>query len=105
MQLLFDQGINPFGGLLELLIQTERISGCGAGMYKVNEPYAVGQEIKFKSSLERNDVPLEAMLKCPAMVDATDVRQVQEYMDIFGQAVVAVEDRVANEETVSETEE
>lgn len=105
MQLLFDQGINPFGGLLELLVQTERITACGAGSYKVNEPYAGGQEIKFKSALERNDVPADVLLKCPAMVDATDASQVQEYIDIFGSAMRGMSERVANEEDVKATDE
>jgi recombination protein RecA len=105
MQLLFDQGINPFGGLLELLVQTERITPCGSGSYKVNEPYAGGQEIKFKSALERNDVPAEVLLKCPAMVDATDVSQVQEYIDIFGGAMRGMNDRVTGEEDVRNSDE
>lgn len=104
MQLLFDQGINPFGGLLELLVQTERITPCGAGSYKVNEPYAAGQEIKFKSALERNDVPAEILLKCPAIVDATDASQVQEYIDIFGNAMRGMSERVVNEENVKDSD-
>jgi len=104
MNLLYDQGINPFSGLLELLIQTERIVGCGNGIYKVNEPWAAGQEIKFKSSLERNDVPLDALLKCPAIVDATSAQQVQEYMDTFGQAVEAMQEKVAKEEELNEAD-
>ncbi len=100
MQLLFDQGINPFGGLLELLVKTERISQSGPGNYKVNEPYAGGQEIKFKSSFERNDVPAEVLLKCPAIVDASSASQVQEYIDIFGSALRGMADRVAGEEVV-----
>lgn len=104
MQLLFDQGINPFGGLLELLVQSERITSISAGNYKVNEPYAGGQEIKFKSSYERNDVPADVLLKCPAMVDATDASQVQEYIDIFGAAMRGMAERVAGEEVVKSTD-
>lgn len=104
MQLLFDQGINPFGGLLELLVQSERITSISAGNYKVNEPYAGGQEIKFKSSYERNDVPAEVLLKCPAMVDAVDASQVQEYIDIFGAAMRGMAERVAGEEIVKSTD-
>lgn len=100
MQLLFDQGINPFGGLLELLVQSERITAAGGGNYKVCEPYAGGQDIKFKSSLERNDVPADVLLKCPSMVDATSPAQIQEYIDIFGSAMRGMAERVANEEDV-----
>jgi hypothetical protein len=90
MHLFFDKGINPFGGLLELLIKQARIESAGAGNYVVLEPYAGGKEIKFKSSLERNDVPLEALLSCPALVDAESPEQIQSYIDNFGQAVDAV---------------
>lgn len=105
MNLLYDQGINPFSGLLELLVQTERIVGTGGGNYTVSEPYANGQEIKFKANLERNDVPLEALLKCPAMVDATTTDEVQEYMNVFGNAVEAMQEKVANEEAVGDSDE
>lgn len=105
MQLFFDKGINPFGGLLELLVQSERIVAAGGGSYKVNEPWAGGQEIKFKSALERNDVPADVLLKCPALVDATDAAQVQEYIDIFGGAMTAVSTDVAKEEDVKASDE
>lgn len=104
MNLLFDQGINPFSGLLELLIQTERVIAVGNGNYKVSEIYSEGQEVKFKSAIERNDVPYEVLLKCPAMVDAKTPEQVKEYMDIFGQAVDAMKDEVAGEEAVKESD-
>jgi recombination protein RecA len=104
MQLLYEQGINPFGGLLELLIQTERIEGCGAGNYKVNEKFTGGAEAKFKASMERNDVPFDVLLKYPSMVDAENSEQVQEYMDIFGQAVKAVDENVAKAEDIKEDE-
>ncbi len=104
MALFFDQGINPLGGLLELLIQNGRVAPAGSGgLYKVLEPYANGQEIKFKSSLERNDIPIDTLLKCPALVDATRSEQVQEYIDIFGNALTAT-DEVAKEEKVTEEE-
>jgi recombination protein RecA len=98
MGLYFDQGINPVGGLLELLIQTERVSGT-AGNFKVLEPYAGGREIKFKSALERNDIPLEVLLDCPALVDAETRDQVQEYLDTYGSAANV---EVANEQKVEE---
>jgi protein RecA len=105
MQLLYDQGINPLGGLLELLIQNGRVACVSAGNYKVLEPYANGSEIKFKSSSERNDVPFDVLLKCPALVDTTDPAQVQEYMDVFGSAAEAVDKDVASEETLSDDHE
>jgi recombination protein RecA len=103
MHLFFDKGINPFGGLLDLLIKTERVTGTG-GNYTVLEPYAGGQEIKFKSNKERNDVPPDVLLRCPALVDATDASQIQRYLDDFGIALDAVNNDIGSEETLSEGE-
>jgi recombination protein RecA len=91
MQLYFDRGINPLGGLLDLLKKQRRIVSSSAGNYIVQEPWAGGAEIKFKSSQERNDVPPEVLLKCPALVDATDASQVQWYLDRFGMALETID--------------
>jgi len=102
LRLFFDRGIDPFSGLLELMLQAGRIEAVKpAGTYKVKEPYANGQEITFKSSKERNDVPSDVLLKCPAMVDATDASQIQYYIDMFGGAVVDADQII---ETDVETE-
>jgi recombination protein RecA len=103
MHLFFDKGINPFGGLLDLLIKQGRIVKEG-GSYKVQEPWANGEDIKFKSSLERNDVPPEALLACPTLVDATDPSQVQSYLDNFGQALDAVSNDIGSEEVLADGE-
>lgn len=102
LRLFFDKGIDPFGGLLELLIQAERIEPVKAGTYKVKEPYAGGQEITFRSNKERNDVPADVLLKCPALVDATEASQVQYYVDMFGSALSAVENDIGTEEDMNE---
>jgi recombination protein RecA len=104
MHLFFDKGINPFGGLLDLLIKQGRIVSAGAGNYRVQEPWAGGKEIKFKSSLERNDVPPEALLACPALVDATSPDQIQSYLDNFGAALDAVANDIGAEETLADGE-
>ncbi len=96
MYLFFEQGINPFGGLLELLIQTERIKGAN-GNWTVQEPFAAGREIKFRSSKERNDVPSEVLLDCPALVDADSKDQVQYYIDLYQTAIDAVDKDVPSE--------
>lgn len=104
MHLFFDKGINPFGGLLDLLIKQGRIVGAGGGNYKVQEPWANGKEIKFKSSLERNDVPAEALLACPELVDGTSPEQIQSYLDNFGAAIDAVSNDIGIEESLNEGE-
>ncbi len=85
IQLLFDKGINPVSGLLSCLMQAERIELKSPGNYRVkNEFLPVGSgEYTFKSSKERNDVPMEVLLECPALVDAVDRDQVAEYLSPF----------------------
>jgi recombination protein RecA len=101
LHLLFNKGINPFGGLLQLLIQTERISGKG-GNYEVLEPYAQGKTIKFRSSLERNDVPPEVLLACPQLVDAVNEQQIKQYIDRYDLAIKGMTTDIASEETFTE---
>lgn len=113
LRLFFDKGIDPFGGLLELLKQSGRVEGyknpetgkVQAGTYKVNEPWAGGQVITFKSSQERNDVPVDLLLKCPALVDATEVSQIEYYTKMFDQALDAVINDIGSEEDVPNEEE
>lgn len=84
VQLYFHAGINPLGGLLSALINAGRIKPAGkGGMYQVQEPWAGGKEVKFKSSKERNDMPLEPLLECPSLIDAETKEEVEEYMAIF----------------------
>jgi recombination protein RecA len=98
LRVFFNKGIDPFGGLLELLQQNGRIVACKpAGTYQIAEPFAGGKEIKFKSSKERNDVPASVLLECPAVVDADSPEQVQYYIDMFGEALSAVENDMGSE--------
>lgn len=99
LYLFFEQGINPFGGLLELLKKAGRIKAAGqAGYYLVNEPWAGGQEIKFRSSMDRNDVPIEALVKCPALVDATTPEEIEYYANLYGSAIEVTANGIASEE-------
>lgn len=100
LRLFFDKGIDPFGGLLEILKQAGRIEGAGP-TYKIKEPWAGGKEIKFKSSKERNDVPSDVLLACPALVDGNSPEDVQYYINMFGSALDAVQNDVASEEDVT----
>lgn len=101
VHLFFDKGVDPFGGMLELMLQIGRIEATGGpGNYKVCEPWAGGREIKFKSSKERNDIPFEVFLECPVLVDAESPEAVMYYVNMFGEAHDAVETDVAKEEPV-----
>lgn len=103
MFLFFDQGINPFSGLLTLMEQIGRIKCMSAGNYEILEPYAPAGT-KFKSSKERNDIPAEVLLKNYKLVDATDASQVQYYIDLFDKALIAT-DSNNKEQDVSEDQE
>lgn len=87
IQLMFDRGINPISGLLSCLLDADRIEIKGAGNFVVKEPWAGGSEVKFKASLDRNDMPLDVLLRCPALVDATSTEQLQDYLAPFMDAI------------------
>ena len=87
VQLFWKDGVNPLSGLLTSLIQAGRIETCGAGTYKVLEPWAGGAEIKFRASKARNDIDADTLYKCPAVVDAKDEQELRDYISIFGSAI------------------
>jgi recombination protein RecA len=87
IQLLFDKGVNPLSGLLTCLLDAERLEMKGAGNFMVKEPWAGGAEIKFKASLERNDLPTEILFQCPALIDAISAEQIKEYLEPFKESI------------------
>jgi recombination protein RecA len=91
--LYFEKGINPLGGLLGALLDADRLLASGAGNFKVKPEFANGNEdYKFKSSMERNDVPIQVLLDCPALIDAESAEQVSEYLEPFKEAIEVTED-------------
>jgi recombination protein RecA len=87
VQLLFDRGINPLSGLLSCLLDADRLEMKGSGNFVVKEPWAGGLDIKFKASIDRNDFPMDVLLKCPTLIDATSEEQVREYLEPFRAAI------------------
>jgi RecA/RadA recombinase len=88
VQLLFDRGVNPLSGLLSCLLDAERISAKSAGNFIVKPAFTLdGEEFKFRASLDRNDVPMEVLLKCPALIDASSEQEVKDYLEPFMQAI------------------
>jgi hypothetical protein len=89
--LFFEKGINPIGGLLGALLDADRIHASGAGNFKVRvELIGNGQEeYKFKSSMERNDVPIQVLLDNPKLIDAESAEEVLEYLEPFKGAIDA----------------
>jgi len=101
VQLFFNSGINPTGGLLSSLLLAERITGK-AGNYSVLEPYSNGMEVKFKATKEQNSVPLEVLLKCPALVDANSADEVEEYVSEYRAAFDLVQSGDLVEESTAD---
>jgi recombination protein RecA len=97
VQLLFDKGINPISGLLSCLLDADRLEVKSAGNFTVKEPWAGGKEVKFKASMERNDIPLEVLYNCPALIDAESEEQIRNYLEPF---MDAIESRAEDEENV-----
>ena len=100
IQLLFDRGINPLGGLLSCLLDAGRLEAKGSGNFKVKEPWAGGADINFKGSLDNNNtVPLDVLFQCPLLIDAQTGDEVKEYLAPFKSAM-----EFELSETVVETE-
>jgi len=90
--LFFEAGINPLGGLLGALLDADRIMASGAGNFRVKPEYANGKDdVKFKSSMERNDVPVELLLQCPELIDASSAEEVEKYLEPFKGAIAATD--------------
>ena len=87
VQLFFHHGINPLGGLLSILLATERIKVSGKGTYKVSEPYADGRDITFKASSVRNDVPVAPLLAAPKLIDLETEQEVLDYLAPYASAM------------------
>lgn len=88
IQLLFDKGINPLSGVLTCLLDSERIESKSAGNFIVKPQYSNGEEYKFKASLVNNDVPMQVLLDCPALVDAESKEQIEEYLAPFMESIM-----------------
>lgn len=101
----YEKGIDPFSGLLPLLIQLGRIEG-ERGKYSVKEPYARGKVVKFTSSeKENNRIPTDILLEYPSLVDADSAEQIQYYIDLYGDAINVSQDQDLISELISEDEE
>lgn len=88
IQLLFDRGINPLGGLLSCLLDAGRLEAKGSGNFKVKEPWAGGADVSFKGSLDMNNtVPLDVLIQCPLLIDAQTGDEVKEYLAPFKSAM------------------
>jgi recombination protein RecA len=89
IQLLFDKGINPVSGLLSCLLEEERIIAKGAGNFVIKDEFLGDnkENNKFKASLERNDLPIEILIKNPLLIDAKSSTEVENYLLPYMEAI------------------
>lgn len=89
VQLLFDKGINPLSGLLTCLLEAERLEAKGAGNFIIKEEY-LGEnknDNKFKASLEKNEMPLDVVLRHPLLINAENKEQAENYFAPYMEAI------------------
>lgn len=101
IRLYFEHGIDPLSGLLNCLIEGERITG--KGNYSVVEKYLPEgkTEYKFKAAKADNRVPLQVLLDCPKLIDVETSEEVQEYLDDWASGLAATESGEFEEKSVS----
>jgi len=84
--LYFDRGMNPLGGVLGALLDSGRVLASGAGNFIINPQYTDGKEVKFKSSMERNDIPTDIAEQYSQILDATE-EQMKEYLQLYSDVI------------------
>lgn len=99
IQLYYAHGVDPLSGLLTLLIGAKRIEGK-SGNYRVLEPWCGDKEVKFKASLEKNELPMSVALQCPKLLDANSEKEVADYLAIFNSAMELSKDSSLKEKDV-----
>lgn len=103
VKLYFDDGVDPVSGVLNCLIEGERVKMKSGGNYEVMPAYLPDSrtEYKFKASKAENRVPLEVLLECPKLVDAETTEEVQAYLDCWGGGLIATQSGEYGEKSVS----
>lgn len=93
VKLYFDEGIDPISGLLNCLLESERVIAKSPGNFLVQELYLPeGQtEYKFKAKMAENRVPMDVLLDCPKLIDAESREEVEAYLDKWGGGLFATE--------------
>jgi recombination protein RecA len=112
IQLLFDKGINPVSGLLSCLLEEERIIAKGAGNFVIKDEFLGDnkENNKFKASMERNDLPIDILIKNPLLIDAKTSKEVEDYLAPYMEAInfqadadtIEVEVKDDNEEIIED---
>lgn len=103
VKLYFDQGIDPISGLLNCLIEGQRITMRSAGNFEVVAEYLPEgkTEYRFKASKGENRIPLQVILDCPKIVDAKNKEDLEEYLSFWGSGLAASESGEYGEKVVA----
>ena len=78
--------MNPLGGALGALLDAGRVISGGAGNFTINPDFTNGTEVKFKSSMERNDIPVEIAEQYSGILDATE-EQMKSYLQLYADVI------------------
>ncbi len=103
VKLYFDQGIDPISGLLNCLIEGQRVTMRSAGNFDVVAEYLPEgkTEYRFKASKGENRIPLQVILDCPKIVDAQNKEELDEYLSFWGSGLAASESGEYGEKVVA----
>lgn len=103
VKLYFEMGIDPVSGLLNCLVEGERVKMKGGGSYEVMPEFLPENktEYKFKAAKAENRVPIQVLLDCPKLVDAETSEEVQAYLDAWGGGLAASDSGDYAERSVS----
>jgi RecA/RadA recombinase len=102
VKLYFENGIDPMSGLLNCLLEGERVEMKSGGNYIVKPAYLPEgtTEYKFKASKAENRLPSQVIIDCPKLVDAETSDEVEEYLGFWGAGLKASESGEYGEKTV-----
>jgi hypothetical protein len=78
-------GVNSLLTTAKTMDVTDKIAG-GAGNYTISPQYTDGKEVKFKSSMERNDIPQEIAEEYAQILDTTS-EQMKEYLQLYADVI------------------
>jgi RecA/RadA recombinase len=103
VKLYFSEGIDPISGLLNCLVQDERVIMKAGGNYLVAEGYVPegSEEYKFKATKAENRVPLDVIYDCPKLIDLETREEVEAYLDKWGGGLFATESGEYAEKSVT----
>lgn len=103
IKLFFEEGVDPVSGVLNCLIEGERVVMKSNGNFVVVEKYLPEgvPEYKFKASKTENRLPVQVLLDCPKLVDAESQQEVQDYLEQWGSGLAASESGEYSEKSVT----